>query len=153
MNTSLILFLLFSLQLHLGPESPGCGSARSLGHLSMGSLGLNSAVLPPLGAQRGGEEMPPAMPLQMAGGSIYQPFNRRPFPLNVPPGVLPMPMPWMPEWGWWELLCCFWQTSPGEEGPNFSPPPTTAKRCSFILELGWEVKRKGDLEEGMNSPR
>lgn len=28
-----------------------------------------------------------------------------------------------------------------------------AKRCSFILELGWEVKRKGDLEEGMNSSR
>ena len=48
----------------------------------------------------------------------------------------------------------------GKEGqisyhlPSFPPHAGMEdRRWSIILEAGWEVKRGGDLEEGMNSPR
>lgn len=98
------------------------------------------------------------MPLQMAGGSICQPFNWRPVAhLNVPPTVLPMAMP---RTGLVRgALLLLENISWGRRSqislrlPCLLHAGMEAKIWSFLLDLGWEVKRKGDLEEGINSLR
>lgn len=69
------IYLIFAFWSTSSSKALGWGSARSLGCPTVVSLGMNSAVLPP------------AMSLQVACGSICQPFNQRPVLRNIPPGV------------------------------------------------------------------
>lgn len=81
MQKGLVYCLFFIFQPSVEFWVPGgCGSTRNLGHLIMVLLGMDLAVLPPLGPQWGNEEVPPAITLQMAFGYIYQNSNWRPVP-------------------------------------------------------------------------
>lgn len=134
MLEDLYIYMIVAFWSTSSSKALGWGSARSLGCPSMVSLGMDSAVLPS------------AMSLQMACGSIWQPFNQRPVLRNVPPGA---PCSYDMEGTGENCFAALGKFLPEKEGhisvSQFSLHVLGWRSGEgFILELGCEVKREGD---------